>query len=247
MSVMRSPCFDCVIDDTSRPDDDYGSDIPLFLRARAVRRSLHDIYSTCYTIVRYIKREGSDTSASIPHTSLARAPQYPSVQYRTILILIVKVSTMVEPSMYTIGKESNFDAGSNLTETTGGPSMESTKGDSENDEQVENVVLNLVSDFVTAKKEFPLKTYQVSYSLICTTGSASPDTFIMISQFNLEWEIRGDEDRVSKHSVRVIHVALDVSHIDTDPVVSRTSSVMTLEIQSAMSDISLRKSMVIGI
>jgi hypothetical protein len=225
-----------VIDDTSRPDDDYGSDIPLFLRARAVRRSLHDIYSTCYTIVRYIKRAGSDTSASIPHTSLARAPQYPSVQYRTILILIVKVSTMVEPSMYTIGKESNFDAGSNLTETT-----------AENDEQVENVVLNLVSDFVTAKKEFPLKTYQVSYSLICTTGSASPDTFIMISQFNLEWEIRGDEDRVSKHSVRVIHVALDVSHIDTDPVVSRTSSVMTLEIQSAMSDISLRKSMVIGI
>jgi hypothetical protein len=68
----------------------------------------------------------------------------------------------------------------------------------------------------------------------------------MISQFNLEWKIRGDENRVSKHSVRVIHVALDVSHIDTDPVVSGTSTEMTLEIESAMSDISLRKFMVIG-
>lgn len=68
----------------------------------------------------------------------------------------------------------------------------------------------------------------------------------MISQSNLEWEIRGDEDRVSKHSVRVIHVALEVSHIDTDPVVSRTNSEMTLGIESAMSDISLRKFMVIG-
>jgi hypothetical protein len=67
----------------------------------------------------------------------------------------------------------------------------------------------------------------------------------MISQFNLEWEIRGDEDRVSKHSVRVIHVALDVRYIDTDPVVSRTSSGMTLEIESTMSDISVRKSKVI--
>jgi hypothetical protein len=172
MSVMRSPCFDCVIDNTSRPDDDYGSDIPLFLRARAVRRSLHDIYSTCYSIVHYIKREERDTFASIPHTSLAQAPQHPSPQYRTILILIVKLSTMAEPSMYTIGKESNFDAGSNLTETTGGPSVGSTKGASENDERVEDVVLNLVSDFVTAEKDFPLEEYQVSYILLCTTGSA---------------------------------------------------------------------------
>jgi hypothetical protein len=68
----------------------------------------------------------------------------------------------------------------------------------------------------------------------------------MLSQFNLEWEIRGDKDRVSKHSVRVIHVALEVIHIDTDPVVSRTSSEMTLAFESAMSDISLRKFMVIG-
>ena len=167
---MRSPCFDCVIDNTSRPDDDYVSDIPLFLRASAVRRSLHYTYSTCYSIVRYIKREGRDIFASIPHTSLA---QYRSAQYRTILILIVKLSNMAEPSTNTIGKEfSNFDAGSNLTQTTDGPSVESTKGASENDEQVEDVVLNLVSDFVTEEKEFPLKHYQVRYILLCTTGSA---------------------------------------------------------------------------
>jgi hypothetical protein len=171
---MRSPCFNCVIDNTSRPDDDCVSDIPLFLRARAVRRSLHYTYSTCYSIVRYIKREGRDPYRCIPHTSLAQAPQYPSVQYRTLLILIVKLSTMAEPSMNTIGKEfSNFDAGtSNLTQTTDGPSIESTRGDSENDELVEDVVLNLVSDFVTVKKDFPLKNYQVSYILLYTTGSA---------------------------------------------------------------------------
>lgn len=172
-SVMRSPCFNCVIDNTSRPDDDYVADIPLFLRARAVRRSLHYTYSTCYSIVRYIKREGRDTFACIPHTSLVQAQQYPSVQYRTILFLIVKLSTMTEPSMYTIGKDSsNFNAGSILTQTTDGPSVESTKGASENVEQVQDVVLNLVSNFVTTENDFPLKKYRVSYILLCTTGSA---------------------------------------------------------------------------
>jgi hypothetical protein len=103
-------------------------------------------------MVRYMKREGRDPVACIPHTSLAQAPHYPSGQYRTILILIVKLSTMTEPSVYTIGKDSsNFNAGSILTQTTDGPSVESTKGASETDEQVEDVVLNLASNFVTAE------------------------------------------------------------------------------------------------